>query len=247
LPPTQLITLTASEEDLASVILKQRKISLSESVPQDIEPRECLANIKSCTSALKKLGGATRLIGAYLGQHMAIMAKRPEIYEAAGYSSLDAYEKAEILDKIGHGTVWNYKLIAERFPNLELGRISKIRTDNLLTAAKICKDASDSQKSKILDKAEELPVEEFREWVEQKSGLSGKGETTGATFPLMGSTAEITELKEWLADSGLIEWAGTDKPVGIILAAIQSATSEFTSPAKEPEVIQTGQTPAGEW
>ena len=247
MPPSELVKLSSAEEDLASAILKQRKISISESVPEDIDARECLANIKSCTSALRKLNGATSLIGAYLGRHMAIMARRPEIFEAAGYTSLDEYEKAEILDKIGHGTVWNYKAVSEAFPSIELGRITKIRTGNLIRAAKVCKDASDSQKAKVLDKAEELPLKEFKVWIEEKSGLSGKGATSGASFPLMGSEEQISELKEFLADKRFRAFAETDQPVAMLLAAIKDSASDWPL-LDDDEPVHDGQEPQeGGW
>jgi len=257
-PPTELIKLTTNEDSLIAEVLKGRKKSLSQVVPEDIDPREALANISRCVSALNKLGNASSLIGAYLGQHMAIMARRPEIHQAAGYDTLDEYERAEVLDKISHGGVWVYKRIAEVFPDLTLEEIPKIGSTNLDRAAKVCKSAgaTPAQKKKILEKAAELTTRQFTEYIENQSGLSGRGETESASFTLYGSKAEIDELKEHLADQGFKEWSGADRPIAMILAAIQEATNVFTRPApaealqyvEPPEETGFGETSAeGDW
>ena len=248
MPPTELVKL--EDDSFIATVMRRKKRSLTEAVPEDIEPREALANIKECVSSLNKLGNATSVVGAILGQHMAIMARRPEIYEAAGYASLREFEQAEIVDKISHGSVWNFKTIAETFPEEPVERILEIGSTNLVKAARVCKsiEASPSQKKKILEKAAELNTAQFTHWVEQRSGVSAPGETSTDNFLLIGSSAQIAQLKEALADQGFVEWAGTNQPIGMLLAAIQEATSVFTSPATEaPEVIQSGAEEERDW
>lgn len=240
MPPTELVKSLADDSFLASV-LRRKKRSLTEAVPADIDPREALANIKECVSSLNRLGNATSVVGAILGAHMAVVAKRPEIYEAAGYESLKSFEQAEIISKVSHGSVYNYKAIHEAFPEITIQEVLDTGSTNLVRAARVVKsigDASPSQKRKILDKAAELDTGAFTDWLETKSGVAGKGDTTTDSFLLIGSSAQIAELKQWLADSGLTDWAGTDQPVEVVLRAIQAATAEFTSPAAEE--IQTG-------
>ncbi len=113
-----------------------------------------------------------------------------------------------------------------------------------MRAARVCKSsgASASQKKKILEKAAELNTAQFTDWIETKSGVAGKGDTTTDSFTLIGTSAQIGELKAWLAEQDLIEWAGVDTPIGIVLAALQSATTEFKAAAAEEsaEEIQVG-------
>lgn len=245
----ELVRLSASEESFVQSLLKGKKHSLAELVPEDIDAREALTNIRESTGALRKLGRATSVIGAYLGKVMAIVAKRPEIWEKAGYASFSEFESKEILDKIGRGTGWNYRSVAEAFPGLSLDEISSMKTTNLIRAAKVVKatGATESQKKKILENIN-MPVEEFTEWIENQSGLSSKGDTSTASITLIGSAAQVEELKAWLNDKGFREWAGTENPLGMVLAAIQEATTQFASVEAEQEenVVHSGQPREGD-
>src|SRR5580704_15118456 len=105
----ELIPLRSSD-DIIGEILKQGKKALSEAIPDDMETREVLAAVNRCASAIKVFGNATSIIGAYLGRHLAVVAARPEIYQAAGYDNLREYELCEVSGKVSHGALWNYKL-----------------------------------------------------------------------------------------------------------------------------------------
>jgi hypothetical protein len=227
-PPVDLVKI--GDDSFLASVMKKRKRSLTETVPQDIEPREALANIKECVASLNKLGNATSVVGAILGQHMAIMAKRPEILGASGYETLHEFEEKEIQGKLSHGNIWNWKAIASAFPEEPIERVLEIGSTNLIKAARVCKqiDASPSQKKKILDKAAELNTAEFTGWLEKKSGIVSPGDTTTDKFELFGSSAEIAELKEHLADGRLVELAGDTRPIRVVLAALASFTTEET-------------------
>jgi hypothetical protein len=247
MPPSELLKI--DDDSLIARALKPagKKRSLTETVPEDIEPREALANIKECVSNLNKLGNATSVVGAILGKHMAIMAKRPEIYEAAGYDSLKAFEQAEIVGKISHGSVFNYKLIAEQFPEMPVEQVLETGSTNLVRAARVCKsiEASPAQKKKILEKATELNTQAFTEWIEKKSGVSEPGATTTDSYLLIGTSAQITELKEHLAEPQFKEFAQTDTAVGMVLAAIQESRDLWP---KDQKKVQSGaQEEGGGW
>ena len=242
MPPTDLIKPLPDDSFLASV-LRKKKRSLLESVPDDIDPREALANIKECVGALNKLGNATSFVGAMLGAHMAVVAKRPEIYEAAGYDSLCAFEEGEIISKVSHGSVYNYKLIAEQFPETPVETVLEIGSTNMVKAAQLCKSiaASPAQKKAVLEKASELNTAGFKAHVET---ITGKGATTTESFPLIGPGDKIAELKEHLADPRFIEFAGASSPLEMILAAIEESSSVW--PHEEEKPLQTG-TPGDGW
>ena len=237
MPPTDLIK-PLPDDSFLTTIKKRRKKSLTETVPDDIDPREALANIKECVMYLGELGNATSAVGAILGRHMAIAAKRPEIYEAAGYDSLKAFEQAEIIDKVSHGSVWSYKAINEAFPDITIEQVLTTGSTNLLRAARVCKsiDASPSQRKKILDKAGELNTAQFTVEMEK---ITGKGSTTTDSFLLIGSSADLAMLKEDLADPHIEEVTGATTPLGKILAALAMLKAEELPPQANEE-IQVG-------
>ncbi len=238
MPPTELVKALPDDSFLASV-LRRKKRSLTETVPPDIDPREALANIKECVTSLNKLGNATSVVGAILGAHMAVVAKRPEIYEAAGYDSLTAFEKAEIIDKVSHGSVYNYKLIAEVFPDTPIEEVLQIGSTNMVRAARTCNsiEASPAQKKKILEKAAEMNTAVFKEDMEKLLG-GGKGSTDTDSLTLIGPANEIADLKEDFAEPRFHEFAGSTTPLGMVRAAVDESKSIWPKEPDKP--LQTG-------
>lgn len=230
----------SNNDVLIAEILKHGSEALSEAVPDDIAADLALANVSRCTNALGALGKATSLIGAWLGRHMAVIATRPDIYEAAGYTSANDYEKGEIIGKISHGALWTYRAIAVAFPQLAVDEVVSIGSTNLGRAALVCKriGANEKQREQILVEAAKRDTKAFKQYLEQESGLCSNGETSTASFEIIGSAAEIGEIKALLADEGLIAKVGLGSPraIDIILAALQSFSAE-----EVPEVDQDGQ------
>lgn len=236
--PTQLLKWNSNEDEFIHDILKDRQLTLESVIPDDMEIREVLAGIHACVSVVSKLDRARDRIGPLLGRFMAVVVKRPEIYEKAGYDSATALEKAEILDKIGHSSLWEYKKIYEILPSLPMDQYAVIGKGKLVDIATACKasNATDKQKNKLLEKAVEpnMTREKLKTYLEQESGLVSKGDLSGATYPLNGSSAQITELREFLADERFISFAESDQPIAMLLRAIHESSTEWPIMDDEP-------------
>lgn len=221
---SNIVKLSGADGDFAARVLSHGGQGPTLAVPDDMPPEEVLIAVKSVVSAMNKLDGWSDQLTPVLGALLARVAK-DRLWEPK-YESLDAYEKAELHNSgRSRATIWKAKKVYESFPSLPLDRFKDIGTEKLLIAAKaVPKDASPKQREKLLDKAAETPsVDEFREYVEQKSGMSSPGATKGAMFQLFGSEEEINELKEHLAEPGFTEFAGDERPIGKILAAVQES------------------------
>lgn len=240
---TSLVKVTASEDAWLAELLKDRKEAPSVAIPDDLEPRDVLASIRSCTSMLVKIQRAGSWLVPVLGRLLALVAKNKEILEKSGYATLAEYEKAELLDKgIGRSTLWKAKAVVEQFPELALEEYSKISSENLARAAVVAKrtNANEAQKKKLVEKAAELPTEQYKNWVESESGLSAPGDTTCASFQLIGTATEIADLKSLLAEEALVRWSGTTKALGMVLAALRESSTQWEG----GEVLQRVLVPA---
>lgn len=224
---TALVKLTDTEDGFIADLLRDRKQDLSIAVPDDMPPRDVLAAISRCTSVLGKLERGASYIVPVLGKLMARVAK-DRLWEVAGYDSLQAFEDELLRDKISHGALWGAKKIYEVFSDLPLEQYAAIGTNKLRIAAQVCDrlKASPRQKKEMLALAAEIPsVDSFRAKAEEKLGPGAEGATKGAIFELIGSGDEISELKEHLAEPRFHEFAGDDRPIACVLAAIQESVS----------------------
>jgi hypothetical protein len=241
MPPTDLIKIEDDSLMARAMGPRGKKLSLAETVPEDIDPREALANIKALVGGIKRAGGVLNTMGALLGAHMAVAAKRPEIYEKAGYKSLREFEKAEIIDKVSHGSVWNYKGIAEAFPEATIEQVLQTGSTNLIKAVRAVKSikASPAQSRKIFDKAGEMNTTDFAGWLQKSTGVSS-GDTSLASFELIGPANEIADLKEDFAEPRFQEFAGCTTPLGMVRAAVDESKDLWP----KNEALQVGE--AGE-
>lgn len=233
---TELTTWTGPEESFLAVLLRDRKESPSIVIPDNMPAEAVLSAVDRCTSVLVKLGKGEAFIVPVLGRLMALVAAG-KLWEGAGYKSLAEYERKEIEGKgVAHSTLWQAKQAFEVFPDLPLEQYAEIGPKKLAIAAKVCEGKSPKQKKKVLGQAATLTLEALRHELENNSGLSGPGETSGAMFELYGSKAEIDELKEHLAEPQFTVFAGDDRPIGKVLAAIQESRDLWPKPTPQPKI-----------
>ena len=229
MPSKTLIKLSDNDAFLGSVLKQDLSMFAA------MEPPQVLADLRECVSVLVRGEHVLGAVGLRLGAALARVVK-DRLWVGYGYQSANAFEVAELLNRgAGHSTIWKYKRIHEAFPALAPDRCIAIGPNKLTTAARACNECtSQAQKEKLLERALESPsAEQFREYVEGESGMSAPGATTGASFQLFGTKEQIDEFKEWLADGRFREFAGVDTPIGMVLAAIEEASSVF--PVERPK------------
>ncbi len=227
--------LSGSENEFIARILKGGRESVAAVVPDDMEPREVLAAIRSCVSADVELESIRGRIAPVLGRLMALLAGNPEILEKSGYTTIKEFEEAELIQKgISHGTLWASKAVYTVFPALSLDQYGKIGTVNLGNAARALKgkDASPAQKQRVLKEAEERTGEGFKQYLVE-SGLVTQGELAGASFVLTGNKDQMEEFESYLANPFLQEAAGSHHALTLVLACMRESSSEWEKQAEE--------------
>lgn len=228
-----MVKVGGSDDEWLAELIKDGTADVQIVIPDDLTYKEVMSGIDRCTSSLDKLGRIGNVLGVMLGRYMALVAKRPEIFRKAGYDSLLDFENAKIIDKIGHGTLWDYKKISEAFPTMPLREFQTIRKGNLLDASKVLEGKSESQVTEIVAKAKELPNKAFREWLVEESH-TGKGELQGSSLLVSGNHAEIEELKGLLNDPRCRRFYCEDggdpnkvRHIDQLLCALKESTTEW--------------------
>lgn len=221
-----------STDSFLDEIISNSKQDVSAVVPDDLDGREVLALLGRCRTSLINVDKAKSFLIPVLGKILS-RASKDHLYETAGYDSLEAFIQGELITKgVSRSTVFDAKKIYEWAPELSLEEQVSVGRKKLLAAARNMPDASPEQKRKLLTKAKELTEEKFKAHVENITGQEA-GSTTGAMFPLIGNAAQVRELKEELAEPQFIEYAGTNQPIGQILAAIAECKTVWPVEADE--------------
>ncbi len=228
---------TDVELELLREVEAGEKKSLSEVFPDNLLPELVVKWSRAAGSLVDKKDGELAISLHVAGRFHHLARINPEVLEYAGVKTMAEYEDQVLKCKQHRSTVYKYSSAYKAFPELTTEQAAEIGTENLSRATKVANSsgASDSQKALLLEKAKTLPVQEFKDHVEKDSGLSAPGETTDISFRCSGTLAEVRELEGFLRDKRFVEWAGTTRDIGKILAAIQAATTEW-----KEEVVQVG-------
>lgn len=196
----------------------------------EMEPPEVLADIRECALVLDRNEQVRGVIGMRLGAALARVAK-DELFRGFGYPTLKAFEEAELHGQgAEHPTIWVYKQITEAFPRLTTERCMAIGPKRLTAAATVANKLGyqPEQKEELLVEAEQsTSVVAFRKQVEKRLGGDSSGALQGASYPLFGSKEEVDDLKERLADGRAIEFAGSNRPIQMILAWESESSSVY--------------------
>lgn len=234
MPPTELTKLSKTEQELMGEILSGKNKAIEISIPDDLPAKTIVKYTMSVSSLLHKNEGEKAVLIAVLGRLHFLARTNAEVLKEAECETLGDFEKLIGGSGASRSSIWAASAAYKTFPGLTPNDYSDIGSTNLGLASKACKEASPAQKKKVLAAAVGKSTEEFKGWLEKKSGLSAPGENTASNYPLMGSKAQVDELREWLADDGFKDWAGSDQPIAMILAAIHEATTQFET---EPKAI----------
>lgn len=234
-----LTSYTKAETELLEAVDAGKKKSLAEIFPDDLDPKLVVKWSRAAGSLVDKIDGKLATSLHVMGRFHFLARTNPAVLEEAGCETIDEYESKILKCKQHRSTVYKYSSAYAAFPTLTPEEAAAIGTESLSRATKVVNSAgaSDSQKAEILEKAKSSSVQEFKDHVEKKSGLSAPGETNSISFRCAGTIAEVRELESFLRDPRFAAWAGTERDIGKILAAIQSATTEW----EQGEVVQVGQ------
>jgi len=243
--PTELAKLSKSEMKLMGALLSGENKAIEISIPDDLAPKTAVEWSKLTASLLDKNDGERAILLQVAGRLHFLARNNPKILEESGCENLSEYEDRILNCRDHRTTIWKYSSAYKAFPELTLAAAATIGTTNLARAAKIANGASESQKAEILEHAKEAP-EKFKEWAEEKSGLSAPGATTGAMFQLFGSKEQVDELKEFLADEGFRGHSGSDHPLSMILSAIKEASTEWAKQEDDGEDVEDEATSPGD-
>ena len=225
--------MSKEDTELLALLEDKHNRSIEVIIPEDSDPKKVVRWSKAVASMLDKEDGKIAVLLCAAGRLHALARDNAEILKAAGVETIKQFED-EVLRCHNHrATLYKFSSAYKALPGLTPDDAQAIGTTNLVRASKVAEGLSDTQRKELIQQAKK-PVSEFKVYVEETSGLSEKGGTSIATFTLMGTAAEVAELREWLADKRFIAAASSNAPMIMVLSAIQSWSAEWP-PEEAPQ------------
>lgn len=230
---SELVRITNAQREMHDELVRCRNKEISLVYPDDMDPRLVVQKAKYAGQLIAQADKGLSMYLVAAGRLHFLARKNKEVLEEAGCSTIKDFEA--IIDPDGrHRTsIWNASAAYATFEDeLTPAAAAEIGSTNLgvITRALKGKNPSAKDKQRFLTAAKEKTTESLKTWVEQKSGISGPGETSSATYPLFGTLAEITLLKEHLGNQGfheLFELSPDARPIDLILASFDNNANEI--------------------
>jgi hypothetical protein len=234
----ELSRLTKDEAALLEAFAEGKSDTIEVILPDTLSAKDVVKYADSAAKMLKRNDSERGVLLAAMGRLLFLAQSRPEILAMAKCLTIEDFMERMGVTASTRASVYAASKAYREFPGLSPNQYAEIGSTKLAIASREAKGKSENQKAEILEHASDKTksVEEFRTWVENESGTSGPGETTISSFGLIGSLAEIKELREFLAEQAFVDWAGDSRPIAMVLAAIKNASSEFMAQAEEDSI-----------
>jgi hypothetical protein len=222
-----IVKTTATEKETLDTLCNSGK-NITMALPEDLDSVQTVKLLKAVSSLIGKVDASGTQLRAILGRLLVIVKANPEIYKSLKYETYSEFLTKEVVGKyrISRSTLYEAKKIAECFPDLPVSRYQKLSCGSLLLLTKFTSQA-DNGSTKLLEKAEEMSYQDFREHVIEKGYLSS-GDTVGATLSIKGSVRKINELKKFLKRPEIQAHVESADPLEILLAASREVDNEWT-------------------
>lgn len=239
--------MSKEDTELLALLGDKHNRSIEIIIPDDLDPKKVVKWSRATASLLDQEDAKVSILLCAAGRLHFLARTNPEVLKAAKVETIKQFEDEVLKCRNHRATVYKFSTAYKALPGLTPDDAAAIGTTNLVVASKVAEGLSESQRKELIQQAKK-PVSEFKVYVEETSGLSEKGATTMASFTLLGTAAEVSELKEWLCDKRFIEAASSNAPMMMVLSAIQSWSAEWPAEqaqAEEDEVVLPAK--ADEW
>jgi len=222
----KILKFKPDEEKLLQTLVLSDSSRISEVIPKTITAEELHENLTVCCRALGRLDRASNVLKPLIGR-MLLIVKETEAHKDMGYATYSAFIEEEVCGKLGlsRSNLYEARKIISAFPSLSLERYEKVGPTKLLIAAKFSRQ-SDTSSTKLLDKAESMPVKEFRQYAAEQGAVE-PGDTQGGTIVIQTSLAIARRWKEFIENPAVIDYCESSNAGCILECMLDECSVEF--------------------
>lgn len=195
-----------------------------ELIRKGLEVEECLPDSIPSTDLFQAICGLTKWDGKikrtgavvqyYLGHAMKMAMDRANFLPDNGFTEFSSFQAAvEAYSGECHGTLWGWKSVAERLPNLTRHQLETISAANLKWIAVHVRESVQEQ---VLAIAATMKHAHLKRYVEE-NGYVGTPDEGRSDYVVSGTKDEIRELKKFVENDKIQEYAG-ERAIEVLLA-----------------------------
>ena len=199
--------------------LIRQGLEVAECLPDDMPSPDLFRAICGLTKWDGKIKRTGAVVQYYLGHAMAMAMDRPNFLAENGFKEFADFQAAvEQYSGECHGTLWGWKSVAERLPNLTRHQLETISAANLKWIAVHVRESVQEQ---VLSIAATMKHAHLKRYVEE-NGYIGTPDEGRSDYVISGTRDQIRELRKFVENDKIQEYAG-ERPVEILLALIGEA------------------------
>lgn len=227
---SEVVTLSNPERKVLAALLNDEATPL-EVIPADATAAELMANLSICSTVLGRIEKASGKLKALIGRYLAVIRQSPHIYRERGYDSFEKFVNAEVVEKLGlsRSSLWEAKKIAEAFPGLQMSDYEEIGTTKLILASKITSSDQPGHQ-KVLNKAKDMTVEEFRKYT---MDASGGHDDSKASVVLTGGRSDIQTIERFIGNDKMKLYLEVESSARMVAMAITESGTTWEAEIAE--------------
>jgi hypothetical protein len=219
------------DTSIAKKLMKQTG-PVTDILPDDMKPDELHASLVSSLGLLGDIQASEGRLKTIIGRMLQLATSNPEVYKSQGMEHFEDY--ITFLKKrtgLSRTTLFDSRTLVKNWSNLPVEEIQEIGFTKLMIAGKHTNQEDPGYKKVLKMARESETADVFRDKVEQL--YSAPGSTSGDKLTIVGSKADIKELRNWLEDAEVRAYLGTSKEAKMINFAFEGISADVQAAAKE--------------
>ena len=227
-PTSQILgeQFTANEAELLRSILDEES-SLTLVIPDHMDPTVLWDSLEVCTKLSRTIQHASDKVKPLIGRMLIVVQDYPQLYQTKGYETYDKFLSYGVPELFGvsRSEAYSCKRIAERFPDLSTREFREIGVSKLQVATRAVVE-NPNCREKVLDKAREMSLPEFKSYVAKLTG----SEPSDFSGGLVEIYCTETVKKAWEAfrqNKYIRAYVGSESDGEILSAMIQECSVEW--------------------
>jgi hypothetical protein len=211
----------AETQDIDIIAAIRAGAEIDVCIPNNLSSKQLFDAIHQIGGMISRTDRYGRALRYGFGKMMTMAARSPEFLPDNGFAKFQEFEDAMILQTgLERSTLWRWKPIAEELKELTREQLERISAEHFTLILKI---PDTGRRQLALEAAPEMSYRRFQRFCEDE-GFVGPGEAEGASLILSGSKDEIEEMRRYLENEAIQNFAGK-RPIDIVLSALHETPS----------------------
>jgi hypothetical protein len=236
---TTTTALTTTDSKLIKTLLRD-DVVVDVLIPEEINSDQFWNSLSAVSRAMAHTENTQGRLMPVLGRLLAVARKHPDLFLDQGYGDYEDFVNRGVSQTfhVSRATCYEAKRMAERWGEFTValfGEVGRVKM-NLLTKAVAKGDEKKGYAKKLIEKASELTVEDFRNHLDKLPPAGGQVERS-TTIPekivILTNKKRAKLIRQFFESPEVIAYCGSDKWDVILEHLIAEAQTEWVARVRE--------------